>query len=258
MSTTDMAMSSASATEANDQAAGLRQLFGPIEAPVHVLCCPARPALTLPLIESIGKEMIERQHTALWVDEIEFNEREQWPLPCKVKFDLSKTLLGHVDLDQTVSPLQAGFWYGLSLHTARIEAPTAPLTDRLNNSGVQFDTVMVASMAHKTESFAHYGSRVHCTALTHCNEASLRQALTWFQQSHAHSAVASFSVVLMGQPESFATAKAWLQTTAASELAHTPKVLGEIDKSVLDASLSAAWTRLPELCKTLASHLLVH
>jgi hypothetical protein len=70
--------------------------------------------------------------------------------------------------------------------------------------------------------------------------------------------VASFSVVLMGQPESFATAKAWLQTTAASELAHTPKVLGEIDKSVLDASLSAAWTRLPELCKTLASHLLVH
>jgi hypothetical protein len=157
-----------------------------------------------------------------------------------------------------VSPLQAGFWYGLSLHTARIEAPTAPLTDRLNNSGVQFDTVMVASMAHKTESFAHYGSRVHCTALTHCNEASLRQALGWFQTAHAHSAVASFSVVLMGQADTFATAKEWLQTTAAAELAHTPKVLAEIDKSVLDAPLSTAWTRFPELCKTLATHLLTH
>ena len=98
-------MSTASSLDVIDQATGLRYLFGNNTAPVHVLCCPARPALSLPLVNFLCKDLTKNGQTLMWVDEIGLNDREQWPLPCAVKFDLSKSLEGHVDLDQGVNAL---------------------------------------------------------------------------------------------------------------------------------------------------------
>ena len=61
-------MSEAQSLDAIDQAAGLRYLFGNSTAPVHVLCCPSRPALTLPLVDAISKELTHEGQTILWVD----------------------------------------------------------------------------------------------------------------------------------------------------------------------------------------------
>ena len=110
-------MDTAQTLDGKDQATGLRHLFGHAAAPVHVLHCPARPALSLPLAQGLGKDLAERGHTVMWVDEIGLTDRESWPLPCKVKFDLSKSLQNHVALDQGVTPLSSALWYGLSLHT---------------------------------------------------------------------------------------------------------------------------------------------
>ena len=88
-------MSATPSLDAVDQATGLRYLFGNATAPVHVLCCPSRPALTLPLADFLCKALVNQGQTMMWVDEIGLNDREQWPLPCPVKFDLSKSLEGH-------------------------------------------------------------------------------------------------------------------------------------------------------------------
>ena len=138
-----------------DQADGLRELFGQSPPPVHVVCCPSRPALALSLVNELSLGLMALERTVMWVDEIDFACRELVPLPCKVKFDLSKTLQGFVDLEQSVAPLQSSLWYGLSLHAARIQDSVQTLSDRLMRSGVEFDTIVVSTAALKAESFKH-------------------------------------------------------------------------------------------------------
>ncbi len=154
-----------------DQADGLRELFGQSPPPVHMVCCPSRPSLALSLVSELSQSLVSLERTVMWVDEIDFANREQWPLPCKVKFDLSKTLQGFVDLDQSVTPLKPTLWYGLSLHTGRIQDGVQTLSDRLMRSGVEFDTIIVSTAALKSESFKHYGPRIHCTAITGCESS---------------------------------------------------------------------------------------
>ena len=107
-------MNDEQSTDVIDQAAGLRYLFGNSIAPVHVLCCPARPALALPLVDALSRDLAQDGQTILWVDEIALNDREHWPLPCTVKFDLSKSLEGHIALGQGVTKLSPSLWYALS------------------------------------------------------------------------------------------------------------------------------------------------
>ena len=240
-----------------DQADGLRELFGQSPPPVHVVCCPSRPALALSLVSELSQGLIALERTVMWVDEIDFAHRELMPLPCKVKFDLSKTLQGFVDLDQSVAPLQSSLWYGLSLHTARIQDSVQTLSDRLMRSGVEFDTIIVSTAALKAESFKHYGARIHCTALTGCDAAELNQTFEWLAQTQDQTPVASWSLVLAGEATSENTV-AWAEEKVKTNLGPNVKVLGHIDTSVAKLSLNSGWNRWPELTAKLTNHLLIH
>ena len=251
-------MSEAQSTEVTDQAAGLRYLFGNATAPVHVLCCPARPALTLPLVDALSKDLTEDGQTILWVDEIALNDREHWPLPCRVKFDLSKSLAGHVTLDQGVTKLSTSLWYGLSLHTYRIARPAPPLAERLTSSNVRFDSIVVSAAFNHSESFARYGSQVHFTALSGCSEVQLQQTMTWMQQVQAKCTAASWGIVLAGESEALTHALSWLAQTAKAHLMQDVKVLGTVPTDRLNAALAGAWTGLPELTDILKRRLLIN
>ena len=241
-----------------DQADGLRELFGQTPPPVHVVCCPSRPALALSLVSELSQGLIALERTVMWVDEIDFAHRELMPLPCKVKFDLSKTLQGFVDLDQSVAPLQSSLWYGLSLHTARIQDSVQTLSDRLMRSGVEFDTIIVSTAALKAESFKHYGARIHCTALTGCDAAELNQTFEWLAQTQDHTPVATWSLVLAGEAGTTENTVAWAEEKVQSNLGPKVKVLGHIDTSVAKLSLNRGWNRWPELTAKLTNHLLIH
>jgi hypothetical protein len=241
-----------------DQADGLRELFGQSPPPVHVVCCPSRPALALSLVSELSQGLIALERTVMWVDEIDFSHRELMPLPCKVKFDLSKTLQGFVDLDQSVAPLQSSLWYGLSLHTARIQDSVQTLSDRLMRSGVEFDTIIVSTAALKAESFKHYGARIHCTALTGCDAAELNQTFEWLAQTQDQTPVASWSLVLAGEAGTSENTVAWAEEKVKTNLGSNVKVLGQVDTSVANLPLNSAWHRWPELTAKLTNHLLIH
>jgi len=241
-----------------DQADGLRELFGQSPPPVHVVCCPNRPSLALSLVSELSQSLVSLERTVMWVDEIDFANREQWPLPCKVKFDLSKTLQGFVDLDQSVTPLKPTLWYGLSLHTGRIQDGVQTLSDRLMRSGVEFDTIIVSTAALKAESFKHYGARIHCTALTGCEPAELNQTFEWLAQTQDQTPVASWGLVLAGEAGTFENSVAWAEEKVQSNLGSKVKVLGHIDTSVAKLSLNSGWNRWPELTAKLSNHLLIH
>ena len=241
-----------------DQADGLRELFGQSPPPVHVVCCPSRPSLALSLVNELSQSLVSLERTVMWVDEIDFANREQWPLPCKVKFDLSKTLQGFVDLDQSVSPLQPTLWYGLSLHTHRIDRPTLPLAERLTSSGIRFDSILVSATTGKPESFARYGAQLYMTAISGCAPEQLQQTLAWMQQAQARCTAASWRVVLAGESEQLTHAIHWLAQTAKAYLSQEVQVLGTVNVERLNAPLAGAWTGLPELTEVLKRHLLTN
>ncbi len=251
-------MSDAQSSDVIDQAAGLRYLFGNAMAPVHVLCCPSRPALALPLVDALSKDLTNDGQTILWVDEVALNDREHWPLPCTVKFDLSKSIEGHVALDQGVTKLSPSLWYGLSLHTHRIARPVLPLAERLTSSNVRFDSIAVSAASNKPESFAKYGAQIHFTAVSACTEDQLQQTMTWMQQAQAKCTVASWGIVLAGDTDQLTQAQNWLAQTAKAHLLRDVQVLGTVNTDRLSAALAGAWTGLPELMSTLKRHLLIN
>lgn len=241
-----------------DQADGLRELFGQSMPPVHVLCCPSRPSLALSLTSELSQALIELERTVMWVDEVDFAHREQWPLPCKVKFDLSKTLQGFVDLDQSLTPIQPTLWYGLSLHAAKIEGNVQTLSDRLMRSGIEFDTVVVSTAALKAGSFKHYGTRIHCTALTGCEPQELNQTFEWLTHTQDKTPVASWSLVLAGEAGSSENSVGWAEEKVRTSLGSHVKVLGHIETPATQLPLNGVWSRWPALKATLANHLLIH
>lgn len=250
-------MDTAQTMDGKDQATGLRNLFGHNAAPVHVLHCPARPALSLPLVHGLSKDLAERGHTVIWIDEIAFADRESWPLPCKVKFDLSKTLQNHVALDQGVTPLSPTLWYGLSLHTARIAQPTTPLSQRLLGSGIRFDSVIVSGGAKQTEGLSHYGSPLHYTVITECDAPALQKTMGWMQLAQAQCPAASWSVVLAGSKARLASGTKWIEQTASVHLNQPVKLLGSVDAKLMTAPLTGAWTSTPDLTDLMMHHLLI-
>ena len=241
-----------------DQADGLRELFGQTPPPVHVVCCPSRPALALSLVSELSQGLIALERTVMWVDEIDFAHRELMPLPCKVKFDLSKTLQGFVDLDQSVAPLQSSLWYGLSLHTARISDSVQTLSDRLMRSGVEFDSVIVSTAALKAQSFKHYGARIHCTAITGCELQELNQTFEWLAHTQDQTPVASWNLVLAGQAGTLENSVGWAEERVKTSLGSQVKVLGHLETPAAQLPLNGAWRLWPELTAKLTNHLLIH
>jgi hypothetical protein len=251
-------MSDEQSSDVIDQAAGLRYLFGNSTPPVHVLCCPSRPALTLPLVDTLSRDLANDGQTMLWVDEIALNDREHWPLPCTVKFDLSKSLEGHVALSQGLTKLSPSLWYGLSLHTHRMTRPGQTLAERLTGSGVRFDSIVISASASHPETFARYGAHLHMTAISGCTSEALQQTMAWMQQAQARCTAASWRVVLAGEAEQLAFATHWLSQTAKAHLSQDVQVLGSVNATRLNAPLAGAWTELPELTDVLKRHLLVN
>jgi hypothetical protein len=212
----------------------------------------------LPLVDAISKELTHEGQTILWVDEVTLNDREHWPLPCAVKFDLSKSLESHVALDQGLTALGSSLWYGLSLHTHRIDRPTLPLAERLTNSGIRFDSILISAATGKPESFARYGAQLHMTAISGCAPEELQQTLAWMQQAQARCTAASWRVVLAGESEQLTHAIHWLAQTAKAHLSQEVQVLGTVNVERLSAPLAGAWTALPELTEVLKRHLLTN
>ena len=147
-----------------DQATGLRQLFSASTLPVHLLTCPSRASLTIPLSQRLSYELADRGHMVAWIDEIDLVEREDWPLPSHLRFDLGQALDGHVDMSAAMHAIKPQLLYGLSCKTRRLGSVERTLQDRLLASGVRFETVIIA--AHPAVQPAQYAQMVHHTVIS--------------------------------------------------------------------------------------------
>lgn len=253
-------MQNITSLEAKDQATGLRHLFAgqPLVSalPVHVVSCPERPALTLPLLSRLAHDLGVRGHTAMWVDEVRLNAREGWPLPCRVRFDLSKALLGHEPLVHAVASLQPSLWYALAQQVAVLSADLPPLSQRLQNSGVSFDVLMVSAGLQGPASLRAYGPQVHHTVISGCDAAALKGALAWMQLAEDAGAAQSWSMVLAGRGARLAQASKWVEATASRQLQTPVHLLGTVDLKLGSVGMDSAWAGHLDLLELLLQQLL--
>lgn len=239
-----------------DQASGLRELFAPAAPPrFHALSCPRREAIVLPIAQVLAHAMVERGLNIAWIDEFDLSLRQDWPLPCPVRFDLSQSLMNHVPLASGLQSLNPHLWYGLSRRLARVPAKVFPtLMQRLQDSGMVFDRVLLCLSVAMGRSLQHYHDAIHHTVLTACGEEDLNQTRDWMVKVQSQQRAASWNVVLVGG-DADQTAFERLAASAEPLLGQSVQWLGHVSSQFPQGALSSAWDHPLELRDLILAHI---
>ena len=200
-------MSASPTSQLEDQAVGLRKMFEQSLPQVHVFACPSRPNAVLPLVQMLASDLATKGRRVLWVDEIDFPDREAWPLPRQVPFDLQRALDREVDLAQAVVPITSQLWYAFTRRKAR--DCDANLSQRLAQSGVDFDLVLVSARCKLDDTYAQYKNQVKLLLLSGAKADALSLTMAWAQNLHLSGGIDVSRVVFMGGANSGAGAELW-------------------------------------------------
>jgi hypothetical protein len=246
-----------------DQASGLRELFGsldqatdaPTAAPetsqklpaVDALVCPSRPALSLPLAQACTRWLTEQQSRHAWVDELDFEARENWPLPRPVRFDLGQSLANHVPLASALLPLDDPLAWYASARRLPSAMPAQGLAQRLAQSGLAFDQVLVCVNPHTMRPWNSYGPQIKPVILCEATPEATALTRAWL---HSQAATGGLDLqaarwVVLGnplQPTSF-------EQTRTTISQHWRALAGRAPSFAADAQLVP-----DEALQTLAAH----
>jgi hypothetical protein len=247
-------------TAIQDQASGLRRLFHPQGAAlgwpvVHAVSCPDRPALVLPLVQSLVHAWADQGFCLAWVDELPLDRREGWPWPCPVRFDLGQSVLDHVPLAASLSALDDRVWFASARQMQRVVTDRGwPVSRRLLDSGVAFDALCLAVDPRTDRLWSAYGASIHHTVVVGAQREQVESALRWMTQVPV-AGVASWRVLLVGA-EPGAVAPSWVSETAAALLGQPLEVLGPVPARWQDAQLTADLTGLDAMQRVLLERLM--
>jgi hypothetical protein len=256
-----------------DQASGLRELFAAMDnaAPpslahmpaasgrvptVYAFICPSRPALGLPLLQACSLQLRQLGMRHVGVDELDFAARESWPLPGPVRFDLGQSLNNHVPLAGTVQPLDDPWsWYAMARRLSAPQGDAPSLAQRLSQSGLDFDAVLVCAQPLQARPWGVYASRVKPVLLCETYPDALALTLDWVQQHGQSSSgldMANAAWILLGEGVQNEPARSTIEVTSQALFGCHPAWLGSADM-IPGAALMSCLASLPVLAKSLAS-----
>lgn len=247
-------------TRMEDQASGLRRLFGGQAGPgwpaLHALCCPARPALALPLVQTLAHEWSAQGQCLAWIDELDAAQREDWPWPCRIRYDLSQSMMDHVPLSASLCALDDRLWYAGARHMQRVLMDRGwPLGRRLFDSGVDFDAVFVSVAPASERLWSVYGQRIHHTVISGCTRPEIDAALAWMTGVPA-AGVASWRLLLAGPQADQGGDLQALVDSGSAVLGQPLQVLGPVLASWQDAGLHHALSDIDAMRRVLIERLL--
>jgi hypothetical protein len=256
-----------------DQASGLRELFAAMDSAeppslphrpaalgrvptVYAFICPSRPALGLPLLQACSLQLRQLGMRHVGVDELDFDARESWPLPGPVRFDLGQSLNNHVPLAGTVQPLDDPLsWYAMARRLSAPQGDAPSLAQRLSQSGLDFDAVLVCAQPQQVRPWGVYASRVKPVLLCETDPDALALTLAWVQQHGQSSSgldMANAAWILLGEGAQNDQARSTIEVTSQALLGGHPAWLGNADMRP-GAALMGCVASFPALAKSLAS-----
>jgi hypothetical protein len=246
--------------DAQDQASGLRKLFGDnLPPPVHALSCPSRPAIVLPLAQITAHALVQQGFSLAWIDELDLGNRQDWPLPCPVRFDLSQALMGHVPLAASLLPLNPQLWYALARRLERVPHHVYPsLIQRMQEKGLKLDKILLCLDPSSQRMLSLYHEQVHHTVISGGSAEEVSVARDWIVQMQSRQPASSWSIVWVGV-KGKGGRKSPTQTLVDDILQTTGqhvKVLGQVPASLAQGALSNAWAQPQTLRDLWLQHIL--
>ena len=246
--------------DAQDQASGLRKLFGDnLPPPVHALSCPSRPAIVLPLTQITSHALVQQGFSLAWIDELDLGDRQDWPFPCPVRFDLSQALMGHVPLSSSLLPLNPQLCYALARRLERVPHHVYPsLVRRLQDHGPKFDKILLCLDPGSQRMLSVYHEHVHHTVISGCSSEETRVTRDWIVQMQSRQPASSWSIVWVGakgkggRKHPIQSALADIHATTGQHV----KVLGHLPASLNQGVLSNAWAQPQALRDLWLQHIL--
>jgi hypothetical protein len=208
----------------NDQAAGLRDIFGAELCRVICIASTLDPDSTIHLGHGTAHSIKQLGHRVLLVDEVPLTERKTMSgFLYPIRYDLGQVFTNSIDLSRSINQIEENFWYATSVRlrpeiTNRF-AKHPPLDERLLTYEFNIDYVIFPTIDPQANVVSYLSSNVKRILVTATDDASLKKALVMIRQMASLQLNEPFAVLIVGGEDESAGLAAFERLQSASETA---------------------------------------
>jgi hypothetical protein len=217
-------MSTVSNGVSNDQAAGLRDIFGAELCRVICIASTLDPDSTIHLGHGTAHSIKQQGHRVLLVDEVPLADRKTMSgFLYPIRYDLGQVFTNSIDLPRSINQIEENLWYATSVKlrpeiTNRF-AKHPPLDERLLTHEFNIDYVIFPTIDPQANVVSYLGSNVKRILVTATDHASLKKALVMIRQMASLQLNEPFAVLIVGGEDESAGTAAFERLQSASETA---------------------------------------
>lgn len=174
-------------------------------------------------------------------DEIAFSMREAWPLKTAVRFDLAHCLSDTVPLANGLANPEPDLWFGYSRAISHLKnTPARDLAARLNNSGIDFHSLIVCAAPDQLAHWRHYGEELTLTLVCGSNAQESEHASDWLVQAARSTPIKNIQLLFVGEQET--SSVAGKITQSVQEFTGLDcRMLGHVQANLKLSSLGVLW-----------------
>lgn len=205
-----------------DQAAGLRSMFG-VKAPrVMHLACALNPDTTVTLSLGVAHALRHRQQKTLLIDTVPLRDRKNiLNLAYPSRYDIAQVLENTVTLKRAVLPAEKNLWFASAIRMARdlrtkqLRFPC--LTQRLLEKGFELDVILIAARSPEEHLLKFYAEKIEHLVVASPEKSSLIMALDFIRSLSVTMQGTPISVLIVGGESQAEGDKAFERLRAASQ-----------------------------------------
>jgi len=223
------------AVSGNDQAEGLRNIFGAELCRVICIASTLDADSTIHLGHGTAQSLKQHNNHVLLVDEIPLAQRKTMSgFLYPTRYDLGQVFNNAVPLARSIRQIDDYFWYATSTKLrSEVEhrfAKYPQLDVRLIQEQMAIDYVIFPTIDPQAQIVAFYGSNIQRILVTAGDQASLSKALVMLRQMAIFQVDEPLAVIIVGGEDEAAGTAAFerLQNAARSALHEEIELIGWI------------------------------
>lgn len=217
-------MSTASTVSGNDQAAGLRDIFGSELCRIICIASTLDPDSTIHLGHSTAHSIKQLGHRVLFVDEVPLADRKTMSgFLYPVRYDLGQVFSNSVELHKSLKLIEENLWYATSVklrpEISSRYAKYPKLDERLVKHEIDIDYVIFPTVDPQANIVAYYGSNIKRILVASTEESCLKRALVMIRQMAELQLGEPLAVLIIGGDDEATGNAAFAKLQEASQIA---------------------------------------
>jgi hypothetical protein len=227
-------MSLVNTPSGQDQAEGLRSMFGKDECKVICLACALDPDTIVHIGHGTAHTIKNNGYSVLMIDEVPLADRRTMSgFLYPTKYDLGQVFINSVALEKSIRKVEDKFWYATSTKLRHFfeerRAKYPSLDERLKSINMSFDYLLFATNQPEHNIVNFYGSSVQRILIASSEFESLSEAMNIIRKlSLLQNKGALPTLILGGTEEEANVAFEKLDSASQSSLSLPLEMLGWI------------------------------